>query len=470
MRTKIVRYSNDGPVGQPRGRHPLAKALVIIGVLLCVNWLLTFALTPTTEHDVWKRYRAHANDPLDSIVVGSSFSIQSFDATAIDAQLGSNTFSISWLGASLRSDYLGLETAIKEHEVTRAYIGIGPETLTDESTADIVKSNVQYVSWKMEGESLLEQASDFAYLLSDNTAQSDAKSFAAIFPWSIYYVDRTPSAIIENIKKKIGYATGSLQEEPFDYASSTGIGHIYTGEYDVDTMSAPYATSPSSKNDLVPVQANLDELAHICDLCAANGVELYVVVTPRPTYEVFHLGDSYAQLMGLCKSLVEEHGATYVDANALRPTVYQAAQSEFADAQHLNEKGSERFSLQLAALVRSLESGADLSQDFYSYDAWDEYLQSVSGLVLTGFNGTVEPGGIAIDAFSYAGFGTDVEYQVLAAFEGDEEGTREIQAYGTTDSLWVPTEGHGYVTFRVNARTVGSASDYERYCVKTFQY
>lgn len=472
MKSNLIRYGDQPGPRQPKaGRARVAfKVLVALLILLCANWLLTFAIMPVSEHDIWKRYRAHSDDPIDAMVVGSSFSIQSFDPTGLDQALGSHTFSLSWLGASLRSDRLALETAIRDHGITRAYIGIGPETLTDESTADLVKSNVQYTYWKMDGESFSEQARDLLYLVSDPTAGGNAKSFAAIFPWSIDYVDRTPSAIIDNVRKKVGYLTGNLEEEPFDYASSTGIGHIYKGTYDVDTMTAPYASSPSSDTTTQPVQDNMDALASICDLCRDNGVELYVIVTPRPTYEVYHLGLGYAQLMGSCKQLVESHGATYIDSNALHADVYHPLATDFADAQHLNEDGSARFTSLVGNLVTSVESGEDISGDFYSYDDWSSYLATVQGIVLTGLDGTVEAGRINLSAYSYAESDTQVEYEFVVAFEGDDAGAYVARPYGTEADYELPTEGHGYVTVRVNSREAGSSAEFEHYCAKTFQY
>ena len=210
-------------------------------------------------------------------------------------------------------------------------------------------------------------------------------------------------------------------------------------------------------------QQGLDWIQNICDLCREHGVQLVVVVTPRPAFNVLVYGEKYPEQMALLQQVTEQEGVAFVDANLLHAETYSPQDADFGDGEHLNHDGATRFSQAFAGVLQALDAGQDVGSLSYSYDSWNQYLASIHQISAVMSRLDVSDGGAAtVTAQAYTGTDVQVEYRFLLVDK--DGGTTVLQDWSSSDSCDVPRGSHG--TVMVCARQAGSASDYERYCVQ----
>ena len=64
--------------------------------------------------------------------------------------------------------------------------------------------------------------------------------------------------------------------------------------------------------------------------------------------------------MARLQQVVEDEGATFVDANLLHAETYCPQDADFGDGEHLNRDGATRFSQAFAGMLKALDAGQDV--------------------------------------------------------------------------------------------------------------
>ena len=451
--------SKDTALRKERRRWPLAVRLVLVLVAaVLANWGFCWVLEPygTTTEVVWSEYRAAAGQDIDTLITGPSFAMD-MDPNVIDPVLGSSSWSLSTHAQSLVGTRLTVETAIRDHGVRRVIIGLGYETIAREVWYN---PSVTFVQAKAESEPISEQLSDWASLLMDPRYVGNGYSLTSLFPWSYDHVALSPSAIQQNIRCRLECAT-PLEASAIQFPNSIYFGK---GHVSIDTtgnMEQMQTAAELGEDEKVENIANhMGTMREICELCAANDVQLVVVVVPRPEFEVL-FNEDHAQVMGDLQELVEGSGGVYLDFTMVKPEVYQAAEDEFEDTEHLNFAGQERFSTLVAELLGRIDAGEDVSSLFWSYDEWDERVASVDEVSHVELSAQVTDAGVELEATVFAGSEVDVEYRF-----GEVDGTGAFVPFTDWSEeptfLWQP-EGHGSRTLRVEARDAANPDGTMRY-------
>lgn len=281
-------------------------------------------------------------------------------------------------------------------------------------------------------------------------------------------VGTDPVDVGNNIRKRLTLTPKELVATVSDYSEKGYVTHSLSGTIDLDGFASAVPLLPSGSGEEF-VQANLDHISRMCAYCQDHGIEIYVIMMPRQDFNVLNLGRSYPEQAIRLQQAVEQAGGTYLDANALDPSVYRAGTDDFVDEQHLNHEGAERFSAVLSKLVSEHESGVDLASLCLPYDQWDGYAAPLAGRIcLLQCSATVSGGTLGLEAIPTTGPDTAVEYQVVRVHaDGSEE---ELRGWSADPSFSTRLEGHGSATVRVNARVQGSDAPYERYWQKDFEY
>ena len=131
----------------------------------------------------------------------------------------------------------------------------------------------------------------------------------------------------------------------------------------------------------------------------------------------------------------------------------------------MNTRGAAAASEALVKLFKARESAEDVRSMFYSQDQYEQAHQYVD---LVQLDATCEDGSVNLTATAYAGKGTPVECQFCAK---DAAGTWQVVRDWSGDSSFeMPVEGHGMCEVRVNARKVGSTTEFDRYRVRAVTY
>ncbi len=433
------------------------KVLLFVGLLVFVNALITLALEPygTAAEVTWHDYRLSADEDIDTLIIGSSFSQRNADPYALDEVLGSNSFSLSTPAQSFSNGLAALETAAKDHDIKRAVVFVGPESF---QTEPWFNAQVTFMQAKSQGESIPDILGNVGRLVFDDVNFASSKSITWMFPWCYSSVGYDAQAIRDNIQNRLNYPN------PIDAASVVdptwhymGKGHGgYEGRFDRDRK---WLTEVSITNDAPFLDKNIADFTKLLDFAESHGIELYVGIAPRPEYaNLIHQEDGYRDLMAWLQTFVEEHGGVYYDFNLTRPEFYRPEEDEFSDSQHLNIEGGQHLCRALGTLIAEREAGKDVSSHLFSYDDWDAYLASYRAVEYVYFTYELkyEDRIVEVTAHSISRPGETIEYK-YDVLNPTNDMLANVRPYDTDPVYrFAMHEGHGDVRLCLSARPQGS--------------
>lgn len=443
-----------------RRRRLAVGAVVVLLVMIACDCLFSFLFERygSLSSIMWEEYRAASEEPIDTVVVGSSTAQRGIDPHELEAGLSCDAFTMATPAQTLGDTYTAAKQAIRDHHVRRIVLGLDYESI---SIADWPGSHVAFTRGKMEGESLPEALGDYARLVTGPEFFTSVSSIGALFPWAYNHVDDSADALVANVQERLS------GDDILTAAKKIDPGWTYYGDdYGNYEAVADYSTicqnsSAFVRGDRSFDQDRLDDVAGICNLCRESGVELIVIVTPRPAFNVLVYGDEYPQEMSRLQQVVESHGASSYDFNLATAETYDPKDSDFADSEHLNHTGAIRFSQSLASVVAAQEAGESTSQMFYSYGNWGDYLSSIREISAVSADIAFGDAGASVTAVAYAGTDVHVEYQFWYL---NSDGSKELARDWSQDSSFTTTRaGEGMLI--AYARQVGSDVDYEKSCI-----
>ena len=453
------------PRAPRHGWHRALEVIVIVALIIGANVLITlgFELYSSLANVMWDEYRAAANENIDTVIVGSSTGQRSFDPAVLDATLGTTTFNMSTPAQELDDSYTAAKQAIEDHHVKRVILALDYESV---STVKWPGSHVAFARAKMAGESFPQAVADYWKLLTSSSFFDGADSICALFPWGYNHVELDAEHIATNFTDRVSDTTPvEAAERVMDGWTYYGNGYgNYDGVLDYSTARDHLSVSVDGPADFD--QQGLDWIQNICDLCRENGVQLVVVVTPRPAYNVLAYGEKYPEQMSRLQQVVEQAGGTFLDANLAKGGWYEPRDTDFYDGEHLNHDGATSFSQAFAGALQVLDAGGSTSDLTYSYDQWDNYLASIDEISAVISTSYLEDNNTVVSAIAYTGSNVQVEYRFsLVAEDGS---TTVIQDWSASDTCAIPEDEipEGSSQVEVCVRQVGSTVGYDRYCMQ----
>lgn len=438
----------------------IMKTVAFFLILAGLNGLASFALVPIggASEVMWNDY--YEMESLDTLYIGSSVCLRSFNPYILDEKLGTNSYNMGTPSQPIDLTYLALETALKQHDIKRIYFGFGYFTLTmpnsQQSETAFLQARNQYVSL---GERL--KASVEYMLQKNNIGSSESVNF--MFPWVYNHVPLQIGDIKANIIGKLNGRSATdekmVNDEMRNYVGR-GFGY-YKGVLDYNTV-GNLTSAAYYYGEFLP--DNLDMLEQICELCEENGAELIVINTPRPVFDVLAYGEEYYVLYEQVKQFLKERGAEYYDFNFIKPEIFAGRPEYYFNFEHLNEEGADIFSTGFAAFEAARQQGEDVETYFYDWNAYVASIDSISGAY---FETEQTDFGRKFTGYVYTGTNVEEEYR----FELHNKDTGEIQVlkeYGTENECVWDRKENGNFRVIMKVRQVGSQADYERYYAQDF--
>lgn len=453
------------PRAPRHGWHRALEVIVIVALIIGANVLITlgFELYSSLANVMWDEYRAAASENIDTVIVGSSTGQRSFDPSVLDTTLGSTTFNMATPAQELDDSYTAAKQAIEDHHVKRVILALDYESI---STVKWPGSHVAFARAKMAGEPLPQAVAVYWGLLTSSSFFDGADSICALFPWGYNHVELDAEHIATNFNDRMsGTAPVQAAERVMDGWTYYGNGYgNYDGVLDYSTARDRLSVTEEGPADFD--QQGLDWIQNICDLCRENDVQLVVVVTPRPAFNVLAYGEKYPEQMSRLQQVVEQAGGTFLDANLAKGGWYEPRETDFYDGEHLNHDGAARFSQAFASALQALDAGGSTSILTYSYDQWDQYLASIDDISAVTSTSCMEDNNTVVKATAYTGSNVQVEYRFsLVAADGT---TTLLQDWSTSDTCSIPQDElpEGSSEVEVCVRKVGTTVGYERYCMQ----
>lgn len=395
----------------------LLGVLVLVAALVAIDVALTLALEPygSNSDSVWFEYRqaTAAGEQFDTVVIGSSVAQDSLQPGPIDSTLSTHSFCLASPGQSLESSLEALRTVLDEHPVRRVILGTSYTQLAEEPWAN---SNMAFYQAMLNGRPLGEQVTGYTRLILNPDYVGKVSSLAFLMPFTLSHVNYTPSAIANNIRNRLECDTPLEAQACIDSTwHPLGQGYAnYTGQLNAEVLGANHiGVNHLAYLGLGGKGLNISELRGlegICKLCNERGVELVVFAAPHPRFEVLSIADAYPTDMAIVEQMVTSQGGIYLDFNMAHADVYDIWESDFIDATHLNMQGAERFTPIFADIVHRAEAHEDMGGFFYSYNEWEDYLASLSGIYYVYVEETPEADTLSLEAISYQGSNVQVEY------------------------------------------------------------
>lgn len=463
--------NGQGDRTRPRGRRGRAvlKVVAVLVTFVAVDVVLSLILEPYSSHSdvVWQDYRSRVDEPIDTLFLGSSSTEMGFNPDVIDAEAGTYSFNLATPAAGINNCRDTLRDVLGDHDIKKVVVGINYATMTSKHE---INATLAITQAKMQGVGLPQSLHYVGEIFSDQQTMLGTKSLAALVPWSVLHVDYDYGAIKANVVRRLTLDPVTAAEQfqaPWTYVSR-GFSGIPGPSLGFDNTTDSVETS---ENGLDFSDENVSDLLEIIKMCKDRGIDVIVCVPPRPAFRTLMYGDAYPQNMGDLERQVEQAGATYLDFNLAKPSLYNPPESTFRDEYHLTLDGANEFSALAGRVFADVWSGADVNDEFFTYDSWDAYLQSldVDDFSPAFFGYEVNDGSIDIHPWTLAGPNVTIEYQVLAKEAGQSD-FQVIQDWATAADCTYQTTGHGECTIRVITRPQGHDEATQHICDKVIAY
>ena len=351
----------------------LVKPLCFLALVCAINMLLSFLLewANGASATMWEQY--YAEEEIDIIFVGASVCSASFDPEVFDERLGVNSFNMGTPAQETEQSIRALEVAIEEHEIQTVVYGMGFFALQQSSGEDAELTFVKALSREQGGFKGLKTSMD--YLLSENVRDKEM-SVKYFFPWVYNGVDYSVDAIVSNVQAKLD--TTMVEFDPNTTESKNwrlGKGfRPFTGVVD-------YGTAWSENSHQYYYQYFDYESTYyfeqLLKLCSEKNVDLIVINSPHPAYDVVSCYDTYEMNHKQVKTMCENYGVEYYDFSLAKPELFEMQEDYFYDFEHLNYKGAQAFSNAVCDLLEERRNGEEIKDSFYSVEEFMEKYETL---------------------------------------------------------------------------------------------
>lgn len=343
-------------------------------VLLIINMLLSFFIEPAggASGRMWSGY--YAEQELDTIFVGSSVCQQTFVPEIFNEKLGVKAYNMGTPSQAVPQTIRAIEVALEEHDIKTVVYAMGFSSL---KYMPIPEAEVTFESARTQkkgGVNGLLATVDYIY---SESVRSDVKSINFLFPWLYNYEDYSKETLVKNATEKLEriktwIATG-------EYDATDGLNQGFRND---DTSIFNYDNKWELNTDrYYESYFDADMLAEfekMLQLCEKNELDLIVLNTPHPAFDVVACYEYYARNQEQLKELCKKYGADYYDFSLAKEEIYEVREEYFCDFEHLNREGAFVFCKSLCDFLIRRANGEEVNEDFYSVD---EFLEMHAGLI-----------------------------------------------------------------------------------------
>lgn len=328
-----------------------------------VNLILNFLLEPArgASEIMWRGY--YAEKELDTIFVGSSLCQGAFNPYIFNERLGIHSYNMGTPLQAVPQTVRAVEAALEEHEIKTVIFGMGFSTLKQEAVEEaeltFEKARISELGFFRESMEML------SYLYSDEVRETE-KSIHYFFPWLYNHGDLSLSGVADNVslkfwqmKEKLLYKNDTLLQKKKGYQNHGGEVLNYDNRWELNT----YRYYGADFNEQM-----LEAFEALLQLCREKDVELIVINTPHPYFDVVACYEFYERNQNEVAALCQEYGAEYYDFSLAKPEVFEAKPEYFSDYEHMNEEGALAFCEQMCDFLLQREAGAETESGFYSVE------------------------------------------------------------------------------------------------------
>lgn len=335
------------------------------GVAVCVlNIVASFLIEPAngSSETMWKEY--YQEQEIDTIFVGASVCSADLAPDIFDARLQVNSFNMGTPAQEIEQTIRALKVVLEEHEIETVIYGMGFFSLQMEGGEEPEMTFVKALSREQGG--LKGLKTNIEYLFSEDVKTKEM-SVRYFFPWTYNCIDYTIEAISANMQEKLNTTIVEADMESTErrnWRLEKGF-RPFTGVVD-------YATSWSMNSYRVYKQEfdkeSISYFKQLLKLCKENNVDLVVINSPHPAYDVVSCYDTYEAQDMEVRRICESYGVEYYNFSMAKPELFDIQEDYFYDFEHLNYNGAQAFSNAVCDLLEKRENKESLEDSFYSVE------------------------------------------------------------------------------------------------------
>lgn len=330
------------------------KILIPLGILLAFAVLLEGGVRFCYEN--WRSYtvvskqeRRDLKGSLDTVYLGTSLAYRGFCPAVLDEKLGTNSFNLGTAQQSLMGTYYLLRETAEQNPVEQVYLSLSIAALKNECPDDSYVSaseNFCTLRWKLRYLAAVKKESVF---VSSMLYSTRVKTYSNI------------SAVKKNVSKKL---SGAKSGSRYGQRGFRGSKRIYNGGKPQKRNEDKHYWDGSLGAEQIQSEA-LEYLKKITEFCNQEDIRIIWVLTPLTETYMTGAGDmdNYDEVV---RSLAAEYGAEYYNFILYKERKTLFPNEVFADHSHLNIKGGEAFSEELAKVMT-----AENPEDYF-YDSMKE--------------------------------------------------------------------------------------------------
>lgn len=341
------------------------KFLYFILVVCLVNEIMSFLIEPAkgASDMMWSSY--YKQKEIDTIFIGSSLCSATFDPKVFEDKLGVKAFNMGTPMQALSQNASALETALEEHAIDTVIIGMGFFVLQEE-VYEVAELTFEKELARNSG-GIKGYLKSMKYVLSETVRDSE-KSINYWFPW----VYNAESYSLESIKKNVNSKIKIMQSDESEETDNKGYAP-YTGVVDYSTA--------SEKNSYLTYKQELQEellekFEKLLIICKKENVDVIVVNTPHPEFDILACIDTYAQNEEKVKDLCKKYEVDYYNFSLAKPELFEAKKDFFYDYEHLNYEGSQAFCTIFCEFLQMRNKNENLDKHFYDIE---DYIENIRG-------------------------------------------------------------------------------------------
>ena len=334
------------------------KAVAFLTVFVLINCILCFLLEPWrgASDRMWKGY--YKEDHLDMVFVGTSVCQQTFIPRIFDHKMGVNSYNMGTPSQAVTQTKRAIEVAVEEHHVKKIIYGMGFSSFKFEQFPEAA---LTFESARVRNKGGVKGLIDtLAYIYSKDVRDTD-NSINFLFPWVYNYEDFSLETLKENATKKVE----RLKAGGKKYNKEKGYQNDDKRVFNLDNR---WETNTNQYYESYFNASMMKEFEQLLAYCKENEVELIIINTPHPAFDVISCYEYYEDNQKQFRSYCENYGAKYYDFSLVKPDVFENKIDYFCDYEHLNRKGSELFCKKLSDFLVEESTGKDMSQYFYTIE------------------------------------------------------------------------------------------------------
>lgn len=327
-------------------------------IMVLANSLMTFVFEPHagSAEVMWTDFRKEKN--LDTVFVGPSLCMQSFNPYIYNDLTGQSSFNMATVGQPMEATRAAVREALKEDSIHTVVLGIGFYDLGDTKS-----KNAEFAFYRgLRNASDHPVLTDLEFVLSpDHFGKEESINY--LFPWVFNHT----KYVKDNIKFKL--AGKSMLDD--GWLNGTNRTYIGKGFLSITAEIPDGADMNDTSWNIYPNHDFSDRTMGVLDdiiaMCQEKGVDLIVVNTPHPPYDVLSYGKNgeYFALEDRLSAYLAEKGVDYYNFSLLKPEYAVFDRSCFEDFEHVNDTGARRFTKAFVDVLQAKAAGQDVSEMFY---------------------------------------------------------------------------------------------------------